>query len=232
MLLLSPWVGKHHYVSTRSSKDIAQDRCLEASWKISLVRTITALQVIRENKQVLINYKSKACCEENEKHIMSIGAHLDVLWNVCFSAAEGHSSNKDAQRKTGLHLWIQRDWFFFFFSSAGLAPALHDVGSDAPQLLSFDLTMLYLLSVLCRLPVSAVSPEAHREMLHFKQDALWILYLKENSSALKRCDFFGEWSVCFPQNNEKEWLTAGNPSSWLPYVRSLLIYIFRFSPMV
>lgn len=121
---------------------------------------------------------------------------------------------------------------FFFFSSAGLAPALHDVGSDAPQLLSFDLTMLYLLSVLCRLPVSAVSPEAHREMLHFKQDALWILYLKENSSALKRCDFFGEWSVCFPLNNEKEWLTAGNPSSWLPYVRSLLIYIFRFSPMI
>lgn len=60
----------------------------------------------------------------------------------------------------------------FFSSSDGLAPALRDVGSDDPKLLSFDLSMLYLLSVLCRFPVSEVSPEAHREMLHFKQDAL------------------------------------------------------------
>lgn len=120
------------------------------------------------------------------------------------------------------------DFFFFFF--AGLAPALHDVGSDAAQLLCFDLSMLYLLSVLCRFPVSAVLPEAHREMLHFKQDALWILCLKENSSSLKRHDSLSAWSICFPQNNEKEWLSAGNPSSWLPYIISLLIYIFRFFP--
>lgn len=124
-------------------------------------------------------------------------------------------------------------WFWFcvvFFFQPG--PALHDVGSDAAQLLSFDLSMLYLLLVLCRFPVSAVSPEARREMLCFKQDGLWIVCLKENSSSSKRCDFFGDWSVCFPQNNEKEWLSAGNPSSWLPYVISLLICICKFSPTV
>lgn len=147
--------------------------------KTALVRTITALQVIRENKQVLIKNKSRACCDENEKHITSICAHLDVLWNVCFSAAEGRSSNTDAQRKAegrppsanskGLFFWFGFGFGWFFFQPG---PALHDVGSDAAQLLSFDLSMLYLLLVLCRFPVSAVSPEARREMLCFKQDGL------------------------------------------------------------
>lgn len=118
--------------------------------------------------------------------------------------------------------------FFFLFCQSG--PALHDVGSDAAQLFSFDLSMLYLLSVLYRFPVSAVLPEAHREMLRFKQDGLWTLCLK-NSSSLKRCDFFGDWLICFPQNN-KEWLSAGNPSSWLPYAISILIYICKFSSAV
>lgn len=105
------------------------------------------------------------------------------IW-MCFGTSVS-PQQKDApptkmprgRQKAGLHLQIQRGCFFglglvlvvFFFQPG---PALHDVGSDAAQLLSFDLSMLYLLLVLCRFPVSAVSPEARREMLCFKQDGL------------------------------------------------------------
>lgn len=150
-------------------KDIAQDRSLEVSEM--LVETITDLEVIRENRQIKIRNKSRSCSRGNEKHIMSICTHLDVLWKVCFFAAEGRcqqrcpeQSRLPSANSKGLVS------FFIFFASLALIFVMQILLLHSS---AFDLPMLYLSFQCCAgFPVSAALPEAHREMFHFKQGSL------------------------------------------------------------
>lgn len=96
-------------------KDIAQDRSLEVSEM--LVETITDLEVIRENRQIKIRNKSRSCSRGNEKHIMSICTHLDVLWKVCFFAAEGRCQQRcpEQSRLPSANSKGLVSFFIFFF---------------------------------------------------------------------------------------------------------------------
>lgn len=209
-------------------KDIAQDRSLEVSEM--LVETITDLEVIRENRQIKIRNKSRSCSRGNEKHIMSICTHLDVLWKVCFFAAEGHCQQRcpEQSRLPSANSKGLVSFFIFFFCQSG--PDLHDVDSAAAQFCFWSPYALSFFSVLCRVSCfSSIAWSTQRNVPFQTRQSVNFVF--EGECKHFEDMWFGDWSVCFPQNNKRDEFKMGAPlpDSCLPYP-SLFIFL-SFPPL-
>lgn len=119
-------------------------------------------------------------------------------------------------------------FFFYFFCQSG--PDLHDVDSAAAQFCFWSPYALSFFSVLCGVSCfSSIAWSTQRNVPFQTRQSVNFVF--EGECKHFEDMWFGDWSVCFPQNNKRDEFKMGAPlpDFCLPYP-SLFIFL-SFPPL-